>query len=277
MAIGALAERIISPEKKILSTGKLEIPNPYNPGNFSVFKDWKAHGYVDMRHAIAVSSNVYFYVIGGGFEDQKGMGIANIDKYTELFGLGKISEIDLPGEQAGVVPSPEWKKDVFSNENWLLGDTYHTAIGQYGFQVTTIQMARAIAAIASDGKLFTPRVVRTNSRNPISYKGIDLPLAYFDVIKDGMRLAVLEGTASALNVPYVHFAGKTGTAELGETKSRVNSWVEGFFPIESPRYAFAIVMERGHVGNTIGASAVARNLFDKMSVDTPEYFSYNHP
>lgn len=277
MALGALAEKVITPEKKILSTGKLEIPNPYSPGDVTVFKDWKAHGYVDMRHAIAVSSNIYFYEVGGGFEDQKGIGISGIDKYSELFGLGKKSQIDLPGEQAGLVPSPSWKSDVFNGENWVLGDTYHTAIGQYGFQVTPIQMARVVAAIASAGKMYIPSVREKNSKNAISYKEIEMPLANFNVIKEGMRLAVLEGTAVALNVPYVKFAGKTGTAELGETKSRVNSWVEGFFPLDDPHYAFAIVMERGHVGNTIGAAAVARNLFDQMNVATPEYFSYNEP
>ncbi|HEY4515429.1 MAG TPA: penicillin-binding transpeptidase domain-containing protein [Candidatus Paceibacterota bacterium] len=277
MAVAALAENIIDPYRQILSTGALEIPNPYNPGVVTTFKDWKAHGLVDMRQAIAVSSNVYFYEIGGGFQNQRGLGIANINEYTAMFGLGRLSQIDLPGELSGNVPSPEWKKDLFNGENWVLGDTYHTAIGQYGFQVTPLQMARAIGAIANNGKLLNPKIVQINTGNPVRYEVINVATSTFQVIREGMRLAVEVGTAKALDVPYTKIAAKTGTAELGTTKSKVNSWVEGFFPLDNPRYSFAIVMERGNVGNVIGAAAVARNLFDQMAVYMPEYLSYTSP
>ena len=269
VALAALKEKIISPEKQILSTGSIKIPNPYVPGAFTVFKDWKAQGWVDMRHALAVSSNVYFYEIGGGFEGQAGLGINRIDKYADMVGMGRVTGIDIPGEAAGTVPSPEWKKDVFG-EDWLLGDTYHTSIGQYGFQVTPLQMVRMVAAIANGGSLLTPHVAL-----PGEIVGQDkLPIApeSFQVVREGMRLGTLEGTGTALNAPYVKFATKTGTAELGDTKARVNSWVQGFFPYDSPRYAFAIVMEKGHVGNTIGAAYVARQFFDWVSVNAPEYF-----
>jgi len=252
-----------------LSTGSLQIPNPYVPGAFTVFKDWKAQGWVNMREALAVSSNVYFYVLGGGFQGQAGLGIARIDKYAEMFGMGEITGIDMPGEAAGTVPSPQWKEDVFGEE-WLLGDTYHTSIGQYGFQVTPLQMVRMVAAIANGGMLLTPHLASPG----VTSNEEELPIAdaSFQIVREGMRLGTLEGTGSALNVPYVKFATKTGTAELGDTKARVNSWVEGFFPYDNPRYAFAIVMEKGHVGNTIGAAYVARQFFDWMSLYTPEYF-----
>jgi penicillin-binding protein 2 len=87
-----------------------------------------------------------------------------------------------------------------------------------------------------------------------------------------MRKGVLEGIANGLNNPYVSIAAKTGTAELGVTKNRVNSWVIGFFPYEKPRYAFALVMERGIKGNTFGATYVMRQLIDWMGEETPEYF-----
>ncbi|HEY4483184.1 MAG TPA: penicillin-binding transpeptidase domain-containing protein [Candidatus Paceibacterota bacterium] len=269
MALAALTEKTISPDKKILSTGSLQIPNPYVPGAFTVFKDWKAQGWVNMREALAVSSNVYFYVLGGGFQGQAGLGIARIDKYAEMFGMGEITGIDMPGEAAGTVPSPQWKEDVFGEE-WLLGDTYHTSIGQYGFQVTPLQMVRMVAAIANGGMLLTPHLASPG----VTSNEEELPIAdaSFQIVREGMRLGTLEGTGSALNVPYVKFATKTGTAELGDTKARVNSWVEGFFPYDNPRYAFAIVMEKGHVGNTIGAAYVARQFFDWMSLYTPEYF-----
>ncbi len=269
MAVGALSEHVISPEKEILSTGKLEIPNPYSPGVVSIFKDWKAHGLIDMRHALAVSSNVYFYEVGGGYKDQKGIGIANINKYTRLFGFGSETGIDLPGEVPGIVPSPDWKKEVFA-EDWRLGDTYHTVIGQYGFQVTPIQMVRAVAALANNGTLVTPSLFGL-SNNQIK---LPVPEKDLQVVREGMKLATEIGTAQALNVSYTKFGAKTGTAELGETRQRVNSWVEGFFPYDHPRYAFAIVMERGHVGNVIGAAYIARQFFDWVSIYAPEYYEY---
>jgi penicillin-binding protein 2 len=86
-----------------------------------------------------------------------------------------------------------------------------------------------------------------------------------------MRLSAIQGTAAALNVDYVKIAAKTGTAELGVKKDFVNSWVTGFFPYESPRYAFVMMMEHGPVHNLIGAPYVARQMFDWMNIYTPEY------
>ena len=80
IALAALEEGIITPEKEIVSTGKISVPNPFDPSKPSVFKDWKAHGAVDMRKALAVSSDIYLYEIGGGFEEQKGLGIGSIEK-----------------------------------------------------------------------------------------------------------------------------------------------------------------------------------------------------
>ena len=274
MAVGALSRKIIDPRTEIVSTGSIEVPNPYSPGEFSVFKDWKAHGAVDMREAIAVSSNVYFYIIGGGFKSQKGLGIRAIYEYAHLFGLGSQTGIDLPGEEEGLVPSPDWKEATFDGDPWRLGDTYHTAIGQYGFLVTPIQMARMVAAIAAGGDLAVPHVFSGSSPRITALGLDDKDLA---VVRDGMRLGVTSGTAKALDVSYVRFAAKTGTAELGATKRKVNSWIEGFFPYDNPRYAFAIVMERGAVGNTIGAASVASRFFEWMSIYTPQYFGYNAP
>lgn len=275
IAIGALNEGVIDPEKKILSTGSISIPNPYFPDIKSVFMDWKAHGWVNMREALGVSSNVYFYEIGGGFERQRGLGIYNIGKYTKMFGLGQETGIDLPGEEEGTIPSPEWKAENFNGEVWRIGDTYHTAIGQYGFQVTPIQMARAVAAIARGGVLVTPHVLSRvdgdNSKiHPQEIK-IDIPADYFTVVQEGMRKVVLGGSGSALDTFGVSVAAKTGTAELGVSKKFVNSWVTGFFPYEHPRFAFTVVMEHGSRENLVGAVYVMRNLLDWMVVNTPEY------
>ena len=272
LALGALNEGVIDPYKKILSTGSISIPNPYFPDQKTVFKDWKVNGWVDMRQALAVSCDVYFYEIGGGYQDQKGLGILNIEKYAKLFGIGEKTGVDLPDEIEGTIPSPEWKAKKFAGDAWRIGDTYHTAIGQYGFQVTPLQMVRAVAAIANYGKLVTPHFLLNDTANETKTTTIDLKKEYFDVVHEGMRQSVLVGTSSAINVPYVQVASKTGTAQLGVAKNRVNSWIMGFFPYQNPKYAFIILMESGPSTNGVGASSIMRQLLDWMSVNTPEYF-----
>lgn len=269
VALAALEENIISPDKKILSTGALTVPNPYFPDKPTIFRDWKAHGWVDMRKAIAVSSDVYFYTVGGGFEDQKGIGILNIEKYYRMFGLGERVGINISHEKDGVIPNPEWKEKNFDGDPWRVGDTYNTAIGQYGVQFTPVQVVRFVAALANEGTLITPHLV---DGEKVATKQITLRKEDYGVVKEGMRMAVTDGTAAGLNVPYVEIAAKTGTAELGVSKSQVNSWSVGFFPYQNPKYAFVFLMERGPVSNTIGATYVARQTFDWMNQNTPEYF-----
>ena len=273
-ALGALAENIIDPSKKILSTGSISIPNPYFPDQETIFKDWKVHGWTDMTAALAVSSDVYFYTIGGGYEEQKGLGILNLEKYAALFGIGDKTGVDLPAEAKGVIPSPKWKMENFAGDPWRIGNTYHTSIGQYGFQTTPIEIVRAIGAIANYGRLMTPHFIlneiETKEANQISV--IDLKKEYFDIVHEGMRQAVTYGTAVALNVPYIEIAAKTGTAQLGVSKDKVNSWVVGFFPYENPKYAFTVIMEAGPSTNETGTSFVMRELLDWMSHNTPEYF-----
>ena len=271
MAIAALNEQIITPEKEILSTGKLIVPNPYNPDKPSVFNDWKAHGYVDMYKALAVSSNVYFYQIGGGYENQQGLGISNINKYMRMFGFGEKTGIEFNSEESGVIPSPEWKEKNFEDGTWRVGDTYNTSIGQYGFQVTPIQVVRAVAAMANNGVVFNPTILKSNGSTSNIDHVIDIPRNYFEEVRKGMRQAVEEGTAQGLSVPYIKMAGKTGTAEVGTQKKRVNAWVTGFLPYENPRYAFSVVMEQGPSENLLGGVFVMRTMLDWMKDNTPEY------
>lgn len=271
-AVGALAEGVIDPSTKILSTGSISIPNPYFPDQKTVFKDWRAQGWVNMVQALAVSSDVYFYEIGGGFQDQKGLGIANIEKYAELFGIGEKTGVDLPDEKEGIIPSPLWKIKNFNGDAWRIGDTYHTAIGQYGFQVTPMEMARAVSAIANFGTLVTPHYILGDTEKEKETTNIGLEKKYFDVVQEGMRQSVQVGTSTSVDVPYVQVAAKTGTAQLGVNKNKVNSWIIGFFPYQNPKYAFTIMMEAGPSSNNIGASSIMRQLLDWMSVNTPEYF-----
>jgi len=266
VALAALEENVITPEKRILSTGSITIPNPYNPELPSVFRDWKAHGWVDMRDALSVSSDVYFYEIGGGYEEQAGLGISAIERYMRRFGFGEESGIALSGEERGVVPNPDWKSEIFDGERWLLGNTYHTAIGQYGFQVTAIQLVRAVAALANGGYLVTPSIEKDRAG---ARSDLGLDPEHIRVVKEGMRQAVLAGTAQALSVYGISVAGKTGTAEVGAKKEFINSLVIGFFPYENPRYAFAVLMERAKAGTTAGAPLVMRNVLEWIVSERP--------
>lgn len=286
MAVGALEENIVDPLKNFMANGEIRVPNPYDPKNPTIFKDWKVHGMVDMRRALAVSSNVYFFTIGAGYEGQRGLGISKIEEYMRMFGFGEKTGIEIDGEEEGNVPSPEWKEETFPDDTtWRLGDTYNSSIGQYGFSITPIQAVRATAALANGGFLVTPTLIKDDEQNQdlqkvLSQKGVELkreketvPVARENIriVQEGMRKAVLEGTASGLNIPAVAVAAKTGTAELGVTKQAVNSWVMGYFPYQNPRYAFAIAMEKGSRSNTVGATYAMRRLLEWMAIYAPEY------
>jgi penicillin-binding protein 2 len=271
IALGALNENLIPPNKEIFSSGQITVPNPYDPTKPSIFRDWKAHGYTAMKEALAVSSDTYFYSIGGGYGDQKGMGIGLIDKYLTLFGLEEKTGIEILGELSGVVPTPEWKAEKFKGDIWRLGDTYITAIGQYGTQVSPINAVRFTAAVANSGKLLKPSLVKGGDPNPV-VKTLEFAPEDWAVVKAGMREGVTYGTSVGLNVPYVSAAAKTGTAEIGAGKLYVHSWSTGFFPYENPRYAWTIIMEKGPANNIFGATGVMRAVFDWMSINSPEYF-----
>lgn len=269
MALAALSENIIDPNTKILSTGSISIPNQYDPSHPSVFLDWRPQGWVDMEQAIAVSSDVYFYEIGGGYENQKGLGITLIDKYMGMFGFGKDIPNGFFSGTAGTIPSPLWKAENFNNEDWLIGDTYHTAIGQYGWQVTPIQMVRAVASIANNGKLINPSILLGG--NPNDFTQLPFSKDDFDIVRTGMKMDVQGGVASGLDVPYMTLGAKTGTAQLGKENQFLNSWVTGFFPYDNPQYAFAVVMEQGPATNDIGGVYVMRQVFDWMEANKPQY------
>lgn len=271
MALAALNEGVINKNTHIVSTGQIEIPNPYNPENPSIFTDWKVHGSVNVVRALAVSSNVFFYVIGGGYKDQKGIGIVNIEKYFRDFGFGTATTGKLFDGPAGTIPNPEWKEKIFDGDPWRLGDTYFTSIGQYGVQITPLQMVRAVSAIANGGKVLEPVLVKGEGIKVLNDVSNIIDKKHFDTVREGMRESVLDGTARGLNMSEVAIAGKTGTAELGVSKDNVNSWMIGFFPYDNPKYAFTIVMEKAKRTNLIGGVAVARQWFDWVKIYKPEY------
>ncbi len=255
----ALQEGLIDPEKKIYDEGFISVPNPYHPGEVSVFRDWRKHGWVNFYDAIAVSANVYFYMIGGGYGDQKGLGVDLIKKYANAFGLGSRLGIDLGGEQPGFIPDPSTKpKTDPENPIWRIGDTYNMSIGQGGVRVTPLQMITATAAIANGGKLFRPRLldaVLDKDGNVVSQKdpelireGMTSPEVLMQVAR-AMRQTVTAGTARRLNEVPVAIAAKTGTAQAGSGKP--HAWVTAFGPFEDPELAMVVMVERAGEGSTV--------------------------
>jgi penicillin-binding protein 2 len=280
VAYAGLKEGIISPGTHIYSNGKLTIPNPYTPSQPTYFADWRSQGDMTVREALAFSSNVFFYIVGGGLPQiavpqaglsyaTPGVGITKLDSYFDYFNFGHKTNIRLTSEQEGTVPSIEWKKKQF-NEDWRLGDTYFTSIGQYGWQVTPIQMLVAYTALANGGRFFTPHLVTTETP-----EYVDKPLdpAMLNVIHEGMRMTTTHsrGTAQALKKPYVNIAAKSGTAELDFAKARLNTWAAGFWPYEKPRYAFILMMENAPYGNRLGGTKVMGTIMDWIHINRPQY------
>ena len=267
LAYAALVEGIISPQKEIYSSGRISIPNPYNPDLKSIFLDWKAHGYVNMARAIAVSSNVYFYAIGGGYEGIEGLGVERIQRWFEFFQFNTKTGIDLAGESEGLVPSPEWKETAHpDNPIWRIGDTYHVSIGQGDLLVTPLEIARGLGMLATKGDILPFHVVPGGNTR---IEHINLDETKLSIIEEGMKgSANVGGTAQAVASLPFDIAAKTGTAEVGN--DTVHSWYMGYTPVEDSKLGMVIFMERGPRANLIGATSVALGVYQWMQIERPE-------
>jgi penicillin-binding protein 2 len=268
IAVAALAEGVIDEKRKILDEGFISVPDPYHPGQSTIFRGVKPLGWVDVRRAIARSSNIYFYTVGGGYKDISGLGIARIKRYANLFGLGEKLGIDLPGEVAGVIPDAEWKKKYINADPlWRLGDTYNASIGQGYVSVTPLQMANAIAAVANGGTLWKPhildslvdeqkKVIRTI--NPEVIRDTLARPEVFKAVREGMRLSVTDGLAAALADLPMTSAAKSGTAEVGE-KNKTHAWFAAFAPYENPEITVVVFVEKGGGGSVV-ALPIAKEI-----------------
>ncbi|MBI2097145.1 MAG: penicillin-binding protein 2 [Candidatus Sungbacteria bacterium] len=269
IAVAALEEQVIDPTKKIYDPGFISVPNPYRPGEETRFIDWRPQGWIDMRAALARSANVYFYIVGGGYQDVKGLGITKLGEYMRKFGFGAPLGIDISGEVGGLVPGPDTIAKTRPNDPvWRIGDTYQTSIGQGAFQATPLQIAAMIAAVANGGTLWRPRIasaildeygnvvktiepeaVRTNIAEPRSIQ----------VAREGMRLVATEGTARAYFADFViEVAAKTGTAQTGFQKN-THGWFTAFAPYQNPELVLVVVAEDVPF-NTPIATPVAREV-----------------
>ncbi len=266
LAAAALEEGIISPEKRIHSPGYIIVPNPWNPSEPTIFRDFLVHGWRDMREAIAVSSNVYFYAIGGGYEDQEGLGVERMRKYLSLFGWEGKTGIDLPGERSGFIPYPEWKQKTL-NDAWRIGDSYNLSIGQGYLSTTPMQVAISFASLINGGRILTPHIVKEiidDEGNVIEKRETKVVREGFispenlKVVKEGMGKTTLMGTTRALQVLPVTSGAKTGTAQTSKPGIN-NNWISAFFPYEEPEMSVTIIVE-GVTGVTSIATQLARDI-----------------
>jgi len=257
-AVAALSEGVIDPSTQIFSAGYIEIPNQFNPENPSRFVDWKAHGWVDLQRALAVSSNVYFYEVSGGFEDRVGVGIEKLREYWQSFGLGSPTGIDLPGEAIGFLPSVE-EKEERTGSIWRVGDTYNIAIGQGDLRISPLELLNGISAIA-EGEAFRPHIAKSDKVEQI----VDISnlSEFLPEVRAGMEDAVNKdyGTAKLLRDLPVDVAAKTGSAQTsGNTKT--NALFVGYAPADDPKIAILVLIEDAREGS-LNAVPVARDVFE---------------
>ncbi len=272
--LAALQEGVATTSTTIVSHGYITVPNQYDPSVVYVFHDWAALGTLDFYGGISMSSDVYFYYLAGGKYDEgfQGLGEERLARYARSFGLGEPTGVDLPGESAGLVPDAKWKDRTVS-EMWYVGDTYNFGIGQGYLAVTPLQLLDAIVAIANDGELLRPRLVReildshgnvvttfakeVRARVPVNQE-------HLAVMREAMRQSVTTGVARSAQVAGLAIAGKTGSAEFGAVRADgsydTHGWFVGFAPYENPEIAVVVFVQQGN-GFTNAAPAAAR-IFD---------------
>ncbi|MFZ6036064.1 MAG: penicillin-binding protein 2 [Patescibacteria group bacterium] len=251
IALAGLAEGITTPQTSFLSTGGIQIGQWF-------FPDWKAggHGQTNLAKALAESVNTYFYMVGGGDETHEGLGVDRIRNYLELFGLNNTLGVDLPGESKGFLPTKEWKEET-KGERWYIGDTYHLSIGQGDLLVTPLQVATYTSAIANGGTVYRPYLVRsfTNTREgttilvePTILRNNFVRADHITAVQNGLREAVLSGSARRLQELPVSSAAKTGTAQFGSSE-KTHSWFTAYAPYENPEIVITVIVESGGEGN----------------------------
>ncbi len=262
MALAGLHEGVVDPTSSVFSSGVLELANPYDPAHPSKFLDWKAHGWVNLYSALARSSNIYFYVLGGGFGDKKGLGVARIESYWRNFGFADRTGVDLPGEASGIFYGPA-EHERRTGRPWRIGDTYNVSIGQGDMMVTPLRLISFIGAIGAGGHQKQPYLME-EIRNA---KGEAVEVAHPHDIRDfsdfvseihevqqGMNAAVQKdyGTAHLLSSLPLSVAGKTGSAQI-QNNTKVNAFFVGYAPAEDPEIAMLVLIEDAKEGslNTI--------------------------
>lgn len=257
LAAAALEEKIITPNFSVVSTGGVWVGNRF-------FPDWRAggHGVTNMYSAIANSVNTFFYIIGGGTAEKPGLGVDVISRYAQLFGFASKTNIDLPGESAGFVPTRAWRES--QGERWYVGDTYNLSIGQGALLVTPVQIARYVSSFANNGMLITPHLAPLDIYSQKMGSSLTVSLSLLpetlNAIQEGMRRTVSQGTATSMQSVAVPVSGKTGTAQFNSNKVP-HSWFAGYAPSDAPKISITVLVEEG--GDESLAITVARKFLEQ--------------
>ena len=304
-AAAALAEGVIDPDTTVVDSGPIFLPNRYFPNDSSQaqkFVSWNhklgiVHGPLNVTQALALSNDIFFYYMGGGFPDQfEGLGQKRLSKWMELYGYGAPTGIDLPGEVASEVPTDQWKRQLFA-ETWTTGDSYNMAIGQGYVLATPLQVLVEAATVANGGTVYQPQVVHhmTDANGglqkdfqPIVRRELPISPEDMDAIRQGMWSAVntASGTSVAAKVPGVTVAGKTGTAEFCEYVPEkkdcrrddkdnlpTHAWFTAFAPYENPEIAVMVFLYDGGEGSASAipvAQKILQAYFTEIAPRPPE-------
>jgi len=270
ISFGALESGVLKPSDMIYDTGRFQL-SPTGKVYRNIYNI--AWGNTNLYKAIAISSDIYFYQLS------LKMGVDRIKQVLDKFGYGKLTEIDLPGEGKGFIPSRDWKENLYE-ENWYLGDTLNLGIGQGFMLATPLQMAVSTCAIAMQGKRWKPHVTlgwqypngTVHLTHPQALSPLSGSIKTWKVIQDAMRAVVLEGSAQKAfqNAPYT-LGAKTGTAQVFSLKSDQqydptvipenlldHSLFVVFAPFDKPKIVLAIVLENSR----IPAAYLARKILD---------------
>lgn len=280
VALAALQEKVISPSTVINAPGAIRFGNRLYHDHLK-----GGHGNITVFEALERSSNVFFYKMGIA------LGIDNISKYVRWMGLGSKTGIELEGENPGILPTTEWKKQK-RGEEWQPGENLSNAIGQ-GFVVSTaLQMAISYNTIGLEGKVYKPFVIKrvTSPEGQVlrEYQpemirdlqqtqpnGVKIDASTFKTVKEGMRRVANgeRGTAKWWKIPGVQMAGKTGTSQVMSFSAdqiyaecttrpihmRHHGWYIAFAPVENPEITVAVLAEHACHGST-GGAPIARDI-----------------
>ncbi len=256
VSLAALHEKLVTPEFTVYSPGYLELPNPYDPEKPSKFLDWKPQGLVNMYSALARSSNVYFYVVGGGCTAvtcngvgrSAGLGINRLNEYWKIFGLDKKTGVDMPAEGIGFLPNPE-EKEKRTGQPWRIGDTYNVAIGQGDLQVTPVRLLTFFSSLANKGVAVRPHFLLSKNAPEVT-QDYSSWASEITAVRQGVRDVVAKpyGTANALyDLPY-KTSGKTGSAQI-QNNAKTNAFFMGYGPSDDPRIAILVLVEDAKTGS----------------------------
>jgi penicillin-binding protein 2 len=271
-AVAGLEEGVISPYTGFFCDGSFKVPIAYDK---TVWHCWAldGHGSLDLVQAITQSCDVYFYNVGYLFYQRKGTELAD---WAGRLGMGKPTGIDIPGEVAGRVPTPAWRRAYFESEVdkiWTPGNSVNLSIGQGDLEATPLQLAVTYSAIANGGYIVQPHLGKkivdaqgnmVRDLQAAKPRKIDISQSTLDVVHRGLYEAANSstGTSSAVFAGYpVEVAGKTGTAEVFGAGDY--AWYASYAPANDPKYVVVVMVEQGGHGGTVAAPA-ARLIYDSL-------------